>query len=154
MKSAGKKMFTQYDSIFLIKVHRWDQYGGPNSLRIEPDLTVRTAFDMNPDDMWHICVYMLANPLFLSEDGWDDLLNKCGVFRAWYATIFGWERALKIRCNTDGSINEDDLEDELDKVKDETGGKGDGNTSIIDDTLIAKAIGQYTIITHRGESNA
>lgn len=154
MKVSGKKMFTQYDSIFLIKVHRWDQYGGADSLRLEPDLTVRTAFDMNPDDMWHICVYMLANPLFLSDDGWDDLLNNCAVFRAWYATIFGWERALKIRCNTDGTVNEDDLEDELDKVKDETGGKGDGNTSIIDDTLIAKAIGQYTIITHRGESNA
>lgn len=130
MKKVNNKMLRPGDSIFNVRLFRWDSIIGYPDVYIDSDLRLMTNFDMKLTDMWHVGIYVIGNPLKLNPEGWGDIMDDCGVFHEWFEALFGTKYKDKIRCICDENghcvVNPDDLEDVLDDMKDETGDNGNG----------------------------
>lgn len=123
MKDVTSKMLREYHCVFHVKLHRWDSIIFADDMEIDSDLRVLTKFDMEMTDMWHVVTYVLANPLLLKPDGWDDIIKNCDVFHEWFGSIFGNKYADAIRCNLDNTVNTDDLDKVLDDIKEQVSTK-------------------------------
>lgn len=121
MRDVNAKMLTRYKSIFHIQFYRWDSLIGPPDITIGRDLNLNTTFDMPLTDMWHVVISVLANPLLLDEDGWQDITDRCDVFHEWFTGLFGDKYANIIKCNTDNTVNNDDLTKVIDDMKKDVG---------------------------------
>lgn len=160
MKKVTNKMLTPGDSIFHVKLFRWDSMIGYPDVYIDSDLRLMTNFDMKLTDMWHVCVYILGNPLKLNPTGWDDILNDCGVFHEWFESLFGDLYRDKIKCICDENghcvVDRDDLDKVIKDMQDETGDKGnggyDGNGKPPGLPVSnANFVGGFTIIANKGK---
>lgn len=120
MKRVKNDLLRPYGSVFNVSVHRWDSLIDHTDLTIDDNLKLTSKFDMTLTDMWHVVVSVLADPLMLDEDGWGDVLNDCEAFHEWFSALFGTKYSNAIRCNLDNTVNEDDLNDVLDDIKDQT----------------------------------
>lgn len=129
IQEAGNKLLDPFKAIFNIKLYRWEQAVGYPDIEIVFPNSLYTTFDMPLTDMWHIVFYVLDNPLMLHPDAWDDIKQNCDVFHEWFEGLFGDKYANAIRCNTDNTVNEEDLKRVIDDMKNSAGdtGNGDGN---------------------------
>lgn len=126
MKGVKNKLLTPYQAIFHVKLYRWEGEIGYPNVTIDENLKLATTFDMPLTDMWHVVFYVLANPLMLAPDAWDDIKKECDVFHEWFEGLFGKEYADKIRCNTDNTVNEDDLDTVIKDMIETAGPNGNG----------------------------
>lgn len=153
MRDVKNKLLKEYSSVFHVKLHRWNSLIGFEHLEIDDNLRVKTLFDMELTDMWHVVIYVLVNPLLLSPDGWVDIIKNCDVFHEWFSSIFGDKYANAIRCNTDNTVNLDDLDKVLDEIKKQVSSKDDLKVFIGVPQTTEKYSAGYTILAlkNKGE---
>lgn len=160
MGDVTNRMLIPYKSIFHVQFYKWDALIGHPDITIGKDLKLSTAFDMPLTDMYHAVVQVLANPLLLDEDGWNDIKKNCDVFHEWFEGLFGDYYRDKIRCNLDNTVNEEDLKKVIDDLIDRYGpggGGGNGSTTGNGENGIyhglpktnEKYAGGYTILSRR-----
>lgn len=152
MKDVKSKLVKEFYCVFHIKLHRWDSVIPGDQLEVDGNLKLSTKFDMKLTDMWHVVTYILTDPFKLHPDGWDDILKNCDVFHEWFAGIFGNKYANAIRCNTDNTVNRDDLDKVLEELKKQTnGGKDEPKVFIgLPQTAEKYQVG-YTIIAKKNK---
>lgn len=164
MKDVTNRMLIPYKSVFHIQFYKWDALIGHPDITLDKNLKLSTSFDMPLTDMYHVVVQVLANPLLLDEDGWNDIKQNCDVFHEWFEGLFGDTYRKKIRCNIDNTVNEEDLDKVIKDLIDEYGpgggggggtvtggGKGDGSNGIYHGLpkTSEKYVGGYTILSKR-----
>ena len=125
MKSVKNKLLIPGESIFNVRLFRWDSIIGYPDVYITDDLKLMTNFDMKLTDMWHVGVYVIGNPLKLNPGGWEDIMQDCGVFHEWFESLFGdkYKEAIGCICDATGHcvVNPDDLNKVIEDMKKETG---------------------------------
>lgn len=154
-------LVTYGENIFNVVLYRWDRkISSTKHLHIDHELMISTKEDMQPRDMWHVCLYILINPLALSELGWRKASKSCKVLKDWLTWIAGDKYANKVRCNIDGSANWEDVKKLVDEIKDETGGIGTNRTPDDNGPRVVngfpgnpKYLGKYGIIAKRKKEN-
>lgn len=87
MKKVNTKMLHLNNSIFYIRLYRWDSIISYPDIDIDVDLKVTSTVDMTLVDMWHVVLYINIDPSKLLPSAWDDLMDEPYVVRDWLDAI-------------------------------------------------------------------
>lgn len=111
------------ENIFNVVLYRWtDKISSQDNLVIDENLKISTVKDMQPRDMWHLCLYILVDPLALSETGWYKASKYCNVLKDWLNWVAGENYANRITCNLDGTADRDAVRKLINDIKTNAGG--------------------------------